>query len=120
ERKTFWELPKLASMGSMLGVQSVVAAPILDQKGDVLGVLYGDRRQMGRPITRIEAMLVELLACGVASRLARLKEGQATLRFEQFFTPQLAHHLANNPDLLNGRIAPVTILFGDVRGFSRF
>ncbi len=120
EKKTFWELPQLATMGSVMGVQAVVAAPILDQKGDVIGVLYGDRRQLGRPITRIEAMLVELLACGVASRLARLKEEQATLRFEQFFTPQLAHHLATNPDLLDGRIAPVTILFGDVRGFSRF
>src|SRR5207248_9424072 len=95
ERKTFWELPRLATMGSVMGVQAVVAAPILDQKGDVIGVLYGDRRQLGRPITRVEAMLVELLACGVASRLARLKEEQATLRFEQFFTPQLAHHLAN-------------------------
>jgi adenylate cyclase len=103
-----------------MGVQAVVAAPILDQKGDVIGVLYGDRRQLGRPITRVEAMLVELLACGVASRLARLKEEQAALRFEQFFTPQLAHHLANNPEMLNGRIAPVTILFADVRGFSRY
>jgi adenylate cyclase len=119
ERKTFWELPKMATMGSVLGVQAVVAAPILDQKGDVIGVLYGDRRQLGRPITRVEAMLVELLACGVASRLARLKEEQATLRFEQFFTPQLARHLASNPEMLDGRSANVTILFCDVRGFSR-
>jgi adenylate cyclase len=120
DRKTFWELPRLGSMGSMLGVQAVVAAPILDQKSEVIGVLYGDRRQVGRPITRIEAMLVELLACGVASRLARLKEEQAALRFEQFFTPQLARHLAVQPDLLDGRIASVTILFCDVRGFARF
>jgi adenylate cyclase len=120
ERKTFWELPQLNTMGSVLGVHAVVAAPILDQRGNVIGVLYGDRRQLGRPITRIEAMLVELLACGVASRLARLKEEQATLRFEQFFTPQLARHLAARPDLLDGRIANVTILFCDVRGFSRF
>lgn len=120
EKKTFWELPRLATMGSVMGVQAVVAAPILDQKGEVIGILYGDRRQFGRPITRVEAMLVELLACGVASRLARLKEEQATLRFEQFFTPQLARQLAARPDLLDGRIAPVTILFCDVRGFSRF
>src|SRR5581483_1581863 len=66
ERKTFWELPKMATLGSVLGVQAVVAAPILDQRGAVLGVLYGDRRQIGRPITRVEALLVELLACGVA------------------------------------------------------
>src|SRR5205823_8406736 len=65
DKKTFWELPRLATMGSVMGVQAVVAAPILDQKGDVIGVLYGDRRQLGRPITRVEAMLVELLACGV-------------------------------------------------------
>lgn len=107
-------------MGSVLGVQAVVAAPILDQRGEVIGILYGDRRQLGKPITRIEAMLVELLACGVAARLARLKEEQSALRFEQFFTPQLARHLAVQPDLLDGRIAAVTILFCDVRGFARF
>lgn len=120
EKKTFWELPSLNTVGSVMGVHAVIAAPILDQHGEVLGVLYGDRRQLGKPISRIEAMLVELLACGVSSRLARLKEEQATLRFEQFFTPQLAKHLTARPDLLNGRIANVTILFCDVRGFSRF
>ncbi len=120
EKKTFWELPRLGSMGSVMGVQAVVAAPILDQRCDVIGVLYGDRRQIGRPITRVEAMLVELLACGVASRLVRLKEEQAMLRFEQFFSPQLARQLAQQPELLDGRLAPVTILFCDVRGFSRY
>ncbi len=120
DKRTFWELPRLATMGSVMGVQAVVAAPILDQKGEAMGVLYGDRRQLGRPISRVEAMLVELLACGVASRLARLKEEQATLRFEQFFTPQLAKHLAARPDLLDGKVAEVSILFCDVRGFSRY
>ncbi|MBI1915592.1 MAG: hypothetical protein HYS12_12795 [Planctomycetes bacterium] len=120
EKKTFWELPRLNSMGSVMGVQAVVAAPLLDQHGDVIGILYGDRRQVGRPITRVEAMLVELLACGVAARLARLKEEQATLRFEQFFSPRLARQLAQDPGLLDGKTAPVTILFCDVRGFSRF
>src|SRR5262249_22855544 len=61
EKKTFWELPRLNAMGSVMGVQAVVAAPLLNQHGDVIGVLYGDRRQVGRPITRVEAMLVELL-----------------------------------------------------------
>ncbi|HKB35765.1 MAG TPA: adenylate/guanylate cyclase domain-containing protein, partial [Gemmataceae bacterium] len=120
EKKTFWELPNLSSMGSVMGMQAVVAAPLLDQAGEVIGVLYGDRRQLGRPITRVEAMLVELLACGVAARLARLKEEQATLRFEQFFSPRLARQLAQDPGLLDGRLAPVTIIFCDVRGFSRF
>jgi adenylate cyclase len=120
EKKTFWELPRLTAAGSVLGVQAVVAAPILDPKEEVIGILYGDRRQLGRPINRIEAMLIELLACGVASRLARLKEEQAMLRFEQFFSPRLARQLVQNPDLLAGRLAFVTLLFCDVRGFSRF
>jgi adenylate cyclase len=64
-------------------------------------------------------MLVELLACGVASRLARLKEEQAALRFEQFFTRELTRHLASNPEMLKGKIADVSLLFCDIRGFSK-
>ncbi|MBV8556980.1 MAG: adenylate/guanylate cyclase domain-containing protein, partial [Planctomycetaceae bacterium] len=35
------------------------------------------------------------------------------------FTPELAHQLALNPDLLEGRDCQVTLLFCDIRGFSR-
>lgn len=120
EKKTFWEMPRLIAGGSMHGIQAVVAAPILDPRGELVGVLYGDRRAVdARPISRVQAMLVELLACGIASRLARQKEEQAALRFEQFFTPQLARILVAQPDLLTGRNAEVTILFCDLRDFSR-
>jgi adenylate cyclase len=68
-------------------------------------------------------MLVELLARGVAAGLARLEQERAALaarvRFEQFFTPELARQLAEHPDLLEGRDQEVTVLFCDVRGFSR-
>lgn len=38
----------------------------------------------------------------------------------QFFTPELARHIVRHPDLLmKGRDVEVTILFCDVRGFSR-
>ncbi len=120
EKKTFWEISTLSERGSTRGVQAVVAAPILNRNGEVIGALYGERRQPGgRPITQVEAMLVELLACGVASGLARLEQELTALRFEQFFTPQLARQLAEQPDLLQGREALVTLLFVDVRGFSR-
>jgi len=60
----------------------------------------------------------------VAAGLARLEQEQAALAarvlFEQFFTPELARHLARQPDLLQGRDALVTVLFCDIRGFSRF
>ena len=74
-------------------------------------------------ITELEARLVELLASGVAAGLARLEQEQAALaarvQFEQFFTPELARQLALQPDLLKGRDTEVTLLFCDIRGFSR-
>jgi adenylate cyclase len=129
ERRTFWETPDAApgQAASLEGIETVVAAPLLDRQGAVIGALYGDRRQdsgtTGRPMTRVEAKLVELLGRGVAAGLARLEQEQkalaAQVRFEQFFTRELAHRLINESDLLRGRDAEVTILFCDVRGFSR-
>jgi adenylate cyclase len=43
----------------------------------------------------------------------------ARVQFEQFFTPALAAELAARPDLLKGRNLEVTLLFCDIRGFSR-
>jgi adenylate cyclase len=131
EKKTSWQAPELApaSTRSLCGVKVVVAAPILNRSGEVIGVLYGDRRREGMwltspSLTKLDAMLVELIATGVAAGLARLHEEKAALtariQFEQFFTAELAHQLATQPDLLEGRDAEVTILFGDIRGFSRF
>ncbi len=130
EKRTFWQVPSPGALdgASLLGVQAVVAAPILNQAGEVIGALYGDRRQDSMsattaPITKVQAMLVELLATGVAVGLARLEQEQAALaeriRFEQFFTPELARQLTLQPDLLHGREAEVTLLFCDIRGFSR-
>jgi len=68
-------------------------------------------------------MLVDLLACGVAAGLARQAQEkaavQAQVRFEQFFGPDLARRLLREPNLLDSREATVTLLFCDVRGFSR-
>jgi adenylate cyclase len=105
-----------------------MAAPILNPQGEVIGALYGDTRQDSRTarspdITRLEAMLVELLARAVAAGLARMEQERAALaahvQFEQFFTPELSRQLARQPDLLDGRDCEVTILFCDIRGFSR-
>src|SRR5439155_13533558 len=41
------------------------------------------------------------------------------IQFEQFFTPELSRQLAAQSDLLQGRDCEVTILFADVRNFSR-
>ncbi len=130
DRGTFWEVlaPAANAQESLAGVDAVVAAPILDVAGNVLGALYGERRRWGSvaatgPITEVEAMLIELLARGVAAGLARLDEEHKALaervRFEQFFTPELARQMALQPDLLRGRDTEVSVLFCDIRGFSR-
>jgi adenylate cyclase len=124
--RTFWQAP--AAGASLRDVQAVVAAPILNRQGAVIGALYGERRRESLhtgtgPITELEASLVEVLARGVAAGLARLEQEQkaltARVQFEQFFTPQLARQLERQPDLLEGRDGEVTLLFVDIRGFSR-
>ncbi len=131
ESRTFWQHPQSAGAAldspSLRGVQTVVAAPILGADGRVIGALYGERRidpaPAAHPGGKVEAMLVELLALGVSAGLARQEQQMALLKahveFEQFFTPQLARQLRRQPDLLEGREAEVTLLFCDVRGFSR-
>lgn len=130
ERRTFRHVPPIGAdtPRSLQDVSALVAAPILDGAGEVIGALYGDRRSGGQSagapeISAFDAKLVELLASGIAAGLARLKEEQAALaarvQFEQFFTPQLAAQLERDPRLLEGRNAEVTLLFADIRGFSR-
>lgn len=129
EKRTFWHVPQAASeiTASLRNVEALVAAPILDRHGSVIGAVYGDRRGglsgSGPRISQLEAMFVELLACGVAAGLARLKEEKAAVtarvKYEQHVTPKLAAFLEQNPDWLAGRDREVTILFCDIRGFSR-
>jgi adenylate cyclase len=49
----------------------------------------------------------------------QVKTRQAEEQFEQFFGKELAEELQARPDLLAGRQADVTLLFCDVRGYSR-
>jgi adenylate cyclase len=130
EKRTLWELPSVGDdpSASLSGVEAVVATPLLAPGGAVLGAVYGDRRRLSSLpgedlITELEAMLVELVASGVAAGMARLQQEHAALtariQFEQFFTPQLSEQLSLHPDLLTGRDAEVSLLFCDIRGFSR-
>jgi adenylate cyclase len=121
ERKTCWRgQHDLGSHpGSLEGVTSVVAAPILDPSGHVIGVLYGDRRRYDQPaLGELEARLVELLASGIAAGLARQEQQETHIRLQQFFPSNLVNLIENNSDLLNGRNAVVTVMVADIFGFS--
>jgi len=130
EKRTFRHVPANShdTAKSLQNVSALVSAPILDGAGNVLGALYGDRRLIGKStdcpdISQFEAKLVEVLASGIAAGLARVKEEQAAMaarvQFEQFFTPQLAAQLEKDPQLLEGRGAQITLVFADIRGFSK-
>src|SRR5262249_13680033 len=75
EKRTFiWHLRPTG--GSLEGIQVLIAAPILDTQGQVIGALYGDRGERGPaagrgggPVTTLQAMLVQLLAGAVAAGL---------------------------------------------------
>ena len=121
-------IPTVASVDSLSGIDSVVAAPILSETEEVIGALYGERRiipgiSARQAISELEAQLVDTLASGVAVGLERQRQSKAAweaqVQFEQFFTPQLAIELRKDPELLRGRDAQVTLLFCDIRGFSR-
>lgn len=130
EKRTFRHVPGNVpdTAQSLQNVSALVSAPILDGEGNVIGALYGDRRS-GDPqsdipdITLFEAKLVEVLASGIAAGLARVKEQKAAMaarvQLEQFVTPKIAFQLEQDPQLLEGRDAVITVMFADIRGFSR-
>ncbi len=131
EKSTFRYQPGESPFGAEAtqeDVIAIVAAPILNADGEVIGALYGEKRGdvadvgTGPEIPELEAMLVELLASGVAAGLARIEQEKAAVaarvQFEQFFTPELARQLEGDADLLAGRDAEVTILFADIRSYS--
>ena len=131
DRRTFFHVPQLDGgvALSLVGVQSLVAAPILDRQGEVIGALYGERYSSGlhatsAAIRELDAKLFQLLAYGVASGLARVEQERQLIaervRFEQFFTPELARMLeSRGEEMLAARDAEITVLFCDIKGFSR-
>jgi adenylate cyclase len=131
KKRTFWQSagPEGETTPPSLGPLHVaVAAPILDPAGQVIGALYGERRRPpASPLHasgKLEALLVDVLACGVAAGMARQAQDKAALeahvRLEQFFGPDLARRLVREPTLLEPRDAEVTVLFCDVRGLTKY
>jgi adenylate cyclase len=128
ERRTFFHVPEQEPQfaHSLIGVQSLVAAPILNRGGEIIGVLYGERSAggIGGELRELEVKLFELLAYGVAAGLARVEQERKLIaeriRFEQFFSPELARMLEIRGEaMLAPRDAEITVLFCDIKGFSR-
>jgi adenylate cyclase len=119
-----------AIQGSLVDLHIAIASPILDVQADdarqsqVLGVLYADRRlsnSSDRPpiVLEAEQKLVAILSTAVASSIARMKREQLVTKYQQFFSPKVTEAISQNPVLLEGESAEVTVLFCDIRGFSK-
>jgi adenylate cyclase len=128
ERRTFYRgLADMQQSASLAQVDAVVASPVFDATDGIVGVVYGSRSITAgakRPgILPMEARLVQLLAGAVSAGLARMeKEAEAArnrARFEQFASPVVAAELERNPELLEGTEREITVVFSDLRGFSR-
>jgi len=128
EKRTFFQLAAGDTAESLKGISAVVAAPIFDESGrHVVGALYGSRVcRLGSDdpaIRPLEAQVVQVLASAVGAGMVRLQReaeiARKRVQFEQFFSPVLARALDRDPSLLEGRDRELTILFSDIRGFSR-
>ena len=130
DRRTVWGAPGAAGSAvseSVASIVALVAAPILDDAGEVIGAVYGDRRigiSWNRPpIDKFDAKMIEIMACGVAGGWARMEQEKAAVnrrvQLERFVTKEVAQRLEEDPDALIGRDAEVTLLFCDIAGFSR-
>jgi adenylate cyclase len=99
-----------------------VATPIFNERHDVIGAIYGDRKLRSDTIDSgigdLEAALLEVMAGAVASGIARQRQESMRSSLSQFFSNAVAKRLEENEDLLAGREADVSVMFCDIRGFS--
>jgi adenylate cyclase len=127
ERRTVWSESAGSHSGefSQMEVVAVVCSPICDRAGNVRGALYAERRRSVGDTSELgptDATFAEVLAYTISAGLERQRQereaAEQRVRFEQFFSRELAEQLAVNPEILTGKDARVTMLAADIRGFS--
>jgi len=107
--------------------QATVVSPVVDQENQLVGAVVGLRhtQQANRRcgIRPLEARMMHLLGQSVAIGIARLEKDKQVARdrvlLEQAFSPGLASYLQRHPEALSGQMREVTLLFADLRGYTR-
>jgi adenylate cyclase len=121
--------PEFANVQSILsqGVRSTICAPLI-AAGNVHGALYADRLDPFTSFTRDDLQLVTAVAAQTAiavenarvhERLAR--EEVARANYARFLPEYVVKQILENPDSfkLGGVNQTITLLFSDIRGFTR-
>ncbi len=128
QKRTYYETAPDADVAvSLAAIEAYVASPIFNAEDQVIGVVFGSRHPragLTQPrIQPLEAQIVQLLASAVSAGNARLQQqAEATrlhVQLEQFASPELVRELERQPDLLQPAGREITVLFGDLRNFSR-
>jgi len=110
------------------GIQSAMYAPLV-WKGEVLGVLYLDADSRKTAFDRDDLHLMQAIAGQAAMFIKNLslqqtmqREAVVKTRLLAQFPQQIAERLARQPgslSIVSERVETVTVLFSDVRGFTR-
>ena len=106
---------------------AAIVCPIADQDCEVSVVLYGfrchNRKNNRLCIRTLEVQFVRLIADALSAGLARMDNEANIARkrvlLQQAFSPKVAKELENNPEFLKGEDREVSVLFADLRGFSK-
>jgi adenylate cyclase len=116
-----------SEIGQQTGSVAFVGAPIFGADGSVVACLFAarnvDESVSAEGIRPLEAQLVQVAASVVGGRLARLaaeaEQTRTQVQLEQFASPQLVREMQSNPQWLDAQQRELTLLFGDIRGFSK-
>ncbi|MFL6229178.1 MAG: adenylate/guanylate cyclase domain-containing protein [Pyrinomonadaceae bacterium] len=111
----------------MQGVRSTICAPLITESG-ACGVIYADRLDPNAVFTRDDLELISAIAAQTAAavesvraheRLAR--EEVARANYSRFLPEYVVRQMLEHPESfkLGGANQTVTVLFADVRGFTR-
>lgn len=120
ERATFY------AFGEGSGSDPYVASPIFDSSNQVAGILFGSRQNSPDPsaegIHKLDALTVQFLAgivsAGLAQQANQEEADQFRMQLEQFASAKLVSAMSQDPKFLDARERTISVLFGDVRGFT--
>ena len=108
-------------------VHSAVVSPVFDHDGNPVVAIYGFRspgnQDNRQGIRRLEAQFVQVVSDSISAAMTRMEAEALVARsralLDQTFSPTVARKLENDLEFfLEGKIAEVTVLFVDLRGFS--